>query len=55
MFVSFFSSHCVHYFTIVKIGDLGVAKLLETSTAFAQTIVGILKFCFNFVLVYVYF
>lgn len=24
----------------VKIGDLGVAKLLETSTAFAQTIVG---------------
>ena len=33
---------------IVKIGDLGVAKLLETSTAFAQTIVGILKLCFNF-------
>jgi len=27
------------YFS-VKIGDLGVAKLLETSTAFAQTIVG---------------
>ena len=24
----------------MKIGDLGVAKLLETSTAFAQTIVG---------------
>ena len=24
----------------VKIGDLGVAKLLETSTAFAQTVVG---------------
>ena len=24
----------------VKIGDLGVAKLLETSTAFAMTIVG---------------
>lgn len=24
----------------VKVGDLGVAKLLETSTAFAQTIVG---------------
>lgn len=28
-----------HYFQ-VKIGDLGVAKLLETSTAFAKTIVG---------------
>ena len=27
-------------FFSVKIGDLGVAKLLETSTAFAQTIVG---------------
>lgn len=27
-------------FFAVKIGDLGVAKLLETSTAFAQTIVG---------------
>jgi NIMA (never in mitosis gene a)-related kinase len=26
----------------VKIGDLGVAKLLDTSTAFAQTIVGII-------------
>lgn len=25
---------------LVKIGDLGVAKLLDTSTAFAQTIVG---------------
>jgi NIMA (never in mitosis gene a)-related kinase len=27
-------------FFLVKIGDLGVAKLLDTSTAFAQTIVG---------------
>lgn len=27
-------------FFSVKIGDLGVAKLLDTSTAFAQTIVG---------------
>ena len=27
------------YFS-VKIGDLGVAKLLDTSTAFAKTIVG---------------
>lgn len=29
-----------HPFFLVKIGDLGVAKLLDTSTAFAQTIVG---------------
>lgn len=29
-----------HPFFLVKIGDLGVAKLLETSTAFAQTIIG---------------
>lgn len=32
------SEGCPHY--LVKIGDLGVAKLMDTSTALANTIVG---------------
>jgi len=36
----FLQKDAKHQYFSVKIGDLGVAKLLETSTAFAQTIVG---------------
>lgn len=36
----FLLKHPSQKFLTVKIGDLGVAKLLDTSTAFAQSIVG---------------